>query len=73
MPLEYQWLRISLANGHDSPNKKIIHCNTCNTCTYEHHDCEIIKKEFEESAFINSDEATKAEAPPPKPLKIATS
>ena len=25
MPLEYQWLRISLANGYDSPNKKIIH------------------------------------------------
>ena len=25
MPLEYQWLRISLMNGHDSPNKKVIH------------------------------------------------
>ena len=25
MPLEYQWLRISLVNGYDSPNKKIIH------------------------------------------------
>ena len=25
MPLEYQWLRVSLANGYDSPNKKIIH------------------------------------------------
>ena len=25
MPLEYQWLRISLANGYDSPDKKIIH------------------------------------------------
>ena len=25
MPLEYQWLRISLVNRYDSPNKKIIH------------------------------------------------
>ena len=25
MPLEYQWLRISLDNYYDSPNKKIIH------------------------------------------------
>ena len=25
MPLEYQWLRISLVNRHDSPDKKIIH------------------------------------------------
>ena len=25
MPIEYQWLRIMLANGYDSPNKKIIH------------------------------------------------
>ena len=25
MPLEYQWLRISLVNGYDSPDKKIIH------------------------------------------------
>ena len=25
MPLEYQWLRIMLVNGQDSPNKKIIH------------------------------------------------
>jgi len=25
MPLEYQWLRIDLFNGYDSPNKKIIH------------------------------------------------
>ena len=25
MPLEYQWLRIDLLNGYDSPNKKIIH------------------------------------------------
>ena len=25
MPLEYQWLRIDLLNGKDSPNKKIVH------------------------------------------------
>ena len=25
MPIEYQWLRIQLANGQDSPNKKIVH------------------------------------------------
>ena len=25
MPLEYQWLRIDLMNGKDSPNKKIVH------------------------------------------------
>ena len=25
MPLEYQWLRISLMNRYDSPDKKIIH------------------------------------------------
>ena len=25
MPIEYQWLRIQLATGQDSPNKKIVH------------------------------------------------
>ena len=25
MPIEYQWLRIQLVNGEDSPNKKIVH------------------------------------------------
>ena len=25
MPLEYQWLRIQLEHGQDSPNKKIMH------------------------------------------------
>ena len=25
MPIEYQWLRIQLAMGQDSPNKKIVH------------------------------------------------
>ena len=25
MPLEYQWLRLSLVQGYDSPNKKIVH------------------------------------------------
>ena len=25
MPIEYQWLRLQIANGTDSPNKKIVH------------------------------------------------
>ena len=25
LPLIYQWLRLSLANGYDNPNKKIVH------------------------------------------------
>ena len=25
MPLEYQWLRLSLHQGYDSPDKKIVH------------------------------------------------
>jgi len=25
MPIEYQWLRIQIVNGQDSPNKKIVH------------------------------------------------
>ena len=52
--------KCNVCKGSHIPNKKIIHCNTCNTCTYEHHDCEIIKKEDTECVICqrsNKDDA----------------
>ena len=52
--------KCNVCKGSHIPNKKIVHCNTCNTCTYEHHDCEIIKKEDTECVICqrsNKDDA----------------